>query len=114
MGLRSESTELSSRLRWIAISAGALGLALACGPAVPDDNSWDETDFSQAELAYPGEEGTPRRGLIDVNGIETVVDLLEIDGALVLDGDVIMPLEMVTLLEQRDENESNVELGETS
>jgi hypothetical protein len=78
---------------------------------VPDDNGWDDTDMSQAELAYPGEDGTPRRAIIDVEGVATVVDLVEIEGELVLDGDVVMPPEMVTILDERDEDESGVEIG---
>ena len=114
MSLRSVANQLSMRMRTSIFFGLVLLAAFGCGPAVPEDNAWDETDFSQAELAYPGEEGTPRRGIIDVEGVATVVDLIEISGELVLDGDLILPPEMVTLLEPRDENEDDVELGESS
>jgi hypothetical protein len=102
---------LSTALRKLAPTL--MALALGCGPAVPDDNGWDETDFSQAELAYPGQDGEPRRAIIDVDGVATVVDLREIEGQLVLESDLILPPEMVTLLDQRDENEESVELGQS-
>jgi hypothetical protein len=81
------------RNRRMGLAFGCLAMACVAEISGPED----EVDHSQAELAHPGERGVVRRAIVDIGGLPTQVEVEEIDGDFVLEGDILLPRDHVTL-----------------
>jgi len=104
----SDGTVLANQLemptRTLVASSWLLALMVSCGGAPPEEPR--PMDLSQAPVAHPEQDGTPRLGVIDLDGAPTQVELREVDGELILDSDIVLPRESVTLLDEAVPGES--------
>ncbi|MCY1081486.1 RICIN domain-containing protein [Archangium lansingense] len=82
-----------------AASLGMLAITTqaGCGGAVEESETEElPSTFGGAELAYPGRTGVARTGMLRTERGELQVSYEEIDGNAVIDGDIVMPLHLLS------------------